>query len=102
MERALRIEVRTRRFRPTPAIRAHVEREIGRSLGRVRGRAGDVVAFLSDVNGPRGGEDKRCQIRARLASTGEVFASAVAADLYEAITKAAKRLGRGILHAGGQ
>ena len=102
MERALSIEVRTRRFRPTPAIRAHVERELRKSLSRVRPRAGEVVAFLSDVNGPRGGEDKRCQIRARLASAGEVFASAVAADLYEAITKAAKRLGRAILRAAGQ
>ena len=102
MERALRIEVRTRRFRPTPAIRAHVERELRKALGRVRARTGEVVAFLSDVNGPRGGEDKRCQIRARLASGAEVFASAVAADLYAAITKAAKRLSRGILRAADQ
>ena len=102
MERTLTIEVRTRGFRPTPAISAHVERALRRQLGRVRTTAGDVVAFLSDVNGPRGGEDKQCQIRARLASAGEVFASAVAADLYEAITKAAGRLGRAILRTAGQ
>jgi ribosome-associated translation inhibitor RaiA len=102
MERALRIETRTRRFRPTPAIRAHVERELRKQLGRAGTIGGDVVAFLTDVNGPRGGEDKQCQLRARLGSAGQVFASAEAADLYEAISTAARRLGRAILHAAGQ
>jgi ribosome-associated translation inhibitor RaiA len=82
-------------------MRAHVERELARQLGHVSTTAGHVVAFLSDVNGPRGGLDKRCRIRARLTSAGEVFASAVTADLYEAITKAARRLGRAIQHATG-
>jgi ribosome-associated translation inhibitor RaiA len=99
MEHARRIQVRTQGFRPTPALRAHIERELRKPLARARRTVGDVVAFLSDVNGPRGGEDKQCQIRARLASAGEVCASAVAADAYEAITKAARRLGRAIQRA---
>jgi putative sigma-54 modulation protein len=102
MEQVARIDVRTRGFRPTAALRAHAEREVRRSLGHVRKRAGEVTLFLSDLNGPRGGADKLCRIGAHLHRSGVVFASASGTDLYEAIAKAASRLRRLVSHALGR
>jgi putative sigma-54 modulation protein len=98
----MKLEIRTRGFRPTAALSAHVERQVQRSLSRVRPRPRAVLASLSDLNGPRGGEDKSCQLRGRLARTGEVVASAADADLYQAIGKAARRFRRALVHRSGQ
>jgi ribosome-associated translation inhibitor RaiA len=97
----MKIDIRTRGFRPTAALSAHVEREVTRSLSRVRHRPAAILASLSDLNGPRGGEDKRCQIRGCLAQTGEVVASAAGADMYRAIGMAADRFRRALVRKGG-
>jgi hypothetical protein len=97
MER-LRIEIRTRGLRATPAVLADAERKVRKALGPGR-LAGDVVAFLSDLNGPRGGEDKQCVLRARLDSAGYLFARAAAPDLERAVVQAARSLGRAVRHA---
>ena len=97
----MKIEIRTRGFRPTPALSAHVEREVVRSLSHIRPRPAAIFASLSDLNGPRGGEDKRCQIRGRLSRTGEVVASAAGADMYRAIGMAADRFRRALVRKGG-
>jgi ribosome-associated translation inhibitor RaiA len=49
---------------------------------------------LSDINGPRGGIDKRCQIEVQLKGTPNVVIEDVEADLYAAIDRAAERVGR--------
>ena len=96
----MKIDIRTRGFRPTAALSAHVERQVTRSLARVRPRPDAVFASLSDLNGPRGGEDKRCQFRGRLTRTGEVVASAAGADMYQAIVRAADRFRRALSRKG--
>ena len=98
----MKIEIRTRGFHPAAALSAHVEREIQKSLSRLRPRPAAVLASLSDLNGPRGGEDKRCQLRGRHALTGEIVAGAADADLYQAIGKAARRFRRALVHRSGQ
>ena len=98
----MRIEVRTRGFRTTKALSAHVEREVAKSLSRLRSRPGAVLAYLSDVNGPRGGRDKQCRLRGHVARGGEVVATASAADMYQAIGRAAVRLRRALVHRTGQ
>ena len=97
----MKIDIRTRGFRPTAALSAHVEREVTRSLARVRHRPAAILASLSDLNGPRGGEDKRCQLRGGLARRGEVVASAAGADMYRAIGMAADRFRRALVRKGG-
>jgi hypothetical protein len=54
--------VRSRGFELTDALRAHAERRLRYALGRFRMRLRSVILRLDDVNGPRGGNDKRCQI----------------------------------------
>jgi hypothetical protein len=50
---------------------------------------------MSDVNGPRGGVDKRCQVELRTDGAGSVVVTALARDwrmaLYKALARAAAR-----------
>ena len=41
----MKIDIRTRGFRPTAALSAHVEREVTRSLSRVRHRPAAILGF---------------------------------------------------------
>ncbi|MBU1357437.1 MAG: HPF/RaiA family ribosome-associated protein [Gammaproteobacteria bacterium] len=52
---------------------------------------------LSDVNGPRGGVDKRCQIVLRTDGSGTVVVTAMARDWRSALDAALSRAGRLLL-----
>jgi ribosomal subunit interface protein len=92
----MKIEVRTRGFRPTPALRAYTDSRLRFAVGRFPHEVSEVRVSLSGVNGPRGGSDKRCSLRARLRASGQAAAHAVAADFYAAIALAAHQLGRSV------
>jgi hypothetical protein len=49
---------------------------------------------MSDVNGPRGGIDKRCQVELRTDGAGSVVVAAVAADWRSALDNALARAAR--------
>ncbi|MFS8070205.1 MAG: HPF/RaiA family ribosome-associated protein [Byssovorax sp.] len=91
MEEHMRIHVRSRGFDLTKALRAHAERRLLFALGRFGRRLQSVMLRMDDVNGPRGGADKRCQIVARLAPGGDVRVEELDGDLYAAIDRAADR-----------
>jgi ribosomal subunit interface protein len=93
------VRVRSRGFELSDALRTHAERRLRRLLGRFRMRLRSVILRLDDVNGPRGGNDKRCRIVAQLAHRGEVRVEEVDGDLYAAIARAADRLERAVARA---
>ena len=92
----MRIHVRSRGFDLTNALRAHAERRLLFALGRFGRRVQSVMLRMDDVNGPRGGADKRCQIVARLVPWGDVRVEEPDGDLYGAIDRAADRLDRAV------
>ena len=49
-----------------------------------------VVMRLSDINGPRGGADKRCHLQVVLAGLPDVVVEDIEADLYVAIDRASR------------
>ena len=55
---------------------------------------------LSDVNGPRGGVDKRCQVEFSTQGSGRIVSTAMAADwrtaLEGALSRAARRIVRSL------
>ncbi len=67
----------------------------GTALGRFASRIQSLVIRIGDVNGPKGGEDKRCVVHVRLASPRRV-AIIEDTDLSAAaaISRAADRAGR--------
>lgn len=50
-----------------------------------------LAVSLSDINGPRGGVDKRCKIHLQFDSGKQLVVEDTEADLYQAIHRASER-----------
>ena len=90
----MQIDVQALGFDLTPALRTHTERRLHFALDRSDAQVSRLWVRLSDLNGPRGGEDKRYQVRITLTDAPEVVIEDTEADLYVAIDRAADRAGR--------
>lgn len=75
-------------------LRDYIERRLRFALGRFADRIGRVTARLSDVNGPRGGIDKRCQVDVSLIPRGKVLIEDADHDPFTLAARAARRIGR--------
>lgn len=93
----MQINIGSKGFKLTDALRTHVERRLRFALGSTSSRMRIVRVRLADENGPRGGVDKRCTIEARIEGAAPVFIRQQDADLYVAIDRAADRAGRAVL-----
>ena len=93
----MRIAVQSRGFSLTDALDNHVHRRLDFTLARGARRVRSVGVRLSDLNGPRGGVDKRCLIEIRLDGLPVVVVEDTQADLYTAIDRAATRAGRTVM-----
>ncbi|WP_435021374.1 HPF/RaiA family ribosome-associated protein [Tundrisphaera sp. TA3] len=71
-------------------------------LSRYGSRITGIEVFLSDENGPKGGEDKRCLIEARVAGHSPIVASHSAGGVDEALDGASEKLLRGLEHTLGR
>ena len=92
----MQIEIQARGFKLSAGQRTQVERRLRFALGSTSGRVRSVVMRLADENGPRGGLDKRCTIRANLPGAPPVIIEQQEADLYVAIDRAADRAARAV------
>jgi len=90
----MQLDIRGRNLRLTPALLDHVDRRIRFALGRFAARLSRVAIRVADVNGPRGGIDKRCWIHLELGGRRALTIEEVDADLYVAIDRASERAGR--------
>ena len=77
----MQIDVQALGFELTPALRSHAVRRLHFALGRSNAQVSRLSVRLSDLNGPRGGEDKRCQVRVKLTDAPEVVIEDTEADL---------------------
>ncbi len=90
----MQIDIQARDFSLTDALRSHAERRLRFALTRCDDRIQRIVMRLSDINGPRGGADKRCHLQVVLAGLPDVVIEDIEADLYVAIDRATDRAGR--------
>ncbi len=90
----MQIDIKTHRFPLTDALRSHARRRLYYALSSIDEPIQRVVVRLSDVNGPRGGMDKRCRLQLVLAGLPDVIVEDTQADLYVAIDRASDRAGR--------
>jgi len=93
------IDIRPRNVRLTPAQRDLSEKRVLSALDRFEGKLRRVMVVIEDINGPKGGADKRCKIRA----TGErgfaVQAQATDISVTAAVDRAADAIGRNVAKA---
>ena len=75
-------------------LRRHIGRRLTSALGGLREHVREVQVHLSDINGPRGGVDKRCRIVLKGLGDGVVVAQGTAPNFYQAADAAAGRAGR--------
>lgn len=66
------------------------------TLARFEGVVTRVVVRFIDVNGPRGGVDKRCRISAKLKTTGQLVVVGEGASPVEALAGCLDRLVRSV------
>ncbi|MEZ6141498.1 MAG: HPF/RaiA family ribosome-associated protein [Zavarzinella sp.] len=90
----MRIEIHVRGLKVDDSARMLFERRFKFSLTRLNNRVGRVDVYLSDMNGPRGGVDKRCQIVAEVLGLGQIVVEDKDSDLTNLIDRAAGRLGQ--------
>lgn len=94
----MRIDIQARDFVLTDSLREHIERRLQFAFGWADDQLRQVSVHLFDENGPRGNENKRCQIRIDLPGAQDIVIEDTEADVYVAIDRAASRAGRSVAH----
>ena len=90
----MQIDIQARQFSLTDALRSHAERRLRFALTCCDDHIKQVVTRLSDINGPRGGADKRCRLKVVVTGLPDVVVEDTEADLYVAINRATDRARR--------
>lgn len=85
------IEIRSKSHPADAEVRRFAERRTQYALGRLRDLR-RVVISIEDVNGPKGGPDKRCRVSAEFAF-GSVAAEGTHTTWKGAVARAVHRLG---------
>jgi ribosomal subunit interface protein len=86
------IDLRSSNVPISVALREHVARRLDFAVRRFAHRIERVTVRIVDINGPRGGCDKRCRIVARLSPTRTILVEAMDSDAYVAVSQATTRL----------
>lgn len=90
----MQIDIQALNFYLTDALRDHIERRLGFALSSRDEHIQRIMVRLSDINGPRGGEDKCCHIQVVLPKLTDVVIEDTEVDMYAAIDRATDRAGR--------
>ena len=92
----MQIEIQARNFSLTRAMRTYIEHRLGFALSRCYRHVNRILVRLSDINGPRSGNDKSCHLEVFLPGQAVVVED-TEADLYVAINRASSRAGRTVM-----
>ncbi|MFM9913436.1 MAG: HPF/RaiA family ribosome-associated protein [Methylophilaceae bacterium] len=87
----MQTDIQTRGFSLTKSIREYTLRRLNSAVNFADHHIRRVTVRLSDINGIRGGIDKRCQLVFTLAHMPSVLIEDIGHDLYAAIDRAAER-----------
>jgi hypothetical protein len=98
----MNLDIRGEKYVVSEELETHIERRLRFALGRFDGRIGRVMVRISDVNGPRGGVDKRCRIEVSLIPRGVVRVEGLDRDPFALAAIVAKRAGRSVHHTLGR
>jgi len=96
---AMRLVITGDGVKPREELRDFISRRLYFALGRFATEIRAVTARLDDVNGPKGGMDKRCRIMVRVKGLENVIKEAGASELEVAVASAADGVARGLARA---
>lgn len=92
----MKIEFRFRGLESSHALRDHAVRRLHFHLSRFGKEITGVLVRIADVNGPKGGVDKRCQLMVRGPRFGSAVLDEMSGDAFSAVDMAVERVGRSI------
>ena len=92
----MKVEVRFHGLESSSALREHASRRIHFHLSRFGSEVTSVLVRIGDVNGPKGGVDKRCQVTVRGPRLGSATLDDLSGDAYAAVDGAVERIGRAV------
>jgi ribosome hibernation promoting factor len=88
----MKLEIRGLKIEITDSLRTYAERKIGFALDRFAERIRTVRLKLGDMNGSRGGVDKRCQLAISLAHSSPITLESRAATVQGAVDRIASKV----------
>ena len=92
----MQLEMRGVNYDLDDELKDHIERRLRSALGRFASRIHRVMVRVTDVNGPRGGIDKRCRIAVALVPRGVALVEGSDHDPFALVARAAKRVGQSV------
>ena len=97
----MRFSVSGDRVKVTASFREYIERRLYFALGRFGPQIDLVSVRVGDINGPRGGVDKHCQIvvKLRASRSSPIAVDDNGEDLRAAVARASNRAGRTVARA---
>lgn len=87
----MRLYARSKNGRLSEELYEYLHARLAFALARFDRRIVDITVSVTDVNGPKGGVDKRCRLVIRLRPKGKVTIEQSANDFAAAIAVAADR-----------
>jgi putative sigma-54 modulation protein len=87
----MQLNIQTTGFSLTDSLKSYTTQHMQFALNRNDTLIMQARVWLADINGPRGGIDKRCQIELKLAGQNNIVIEDVETDLYVAIDRACDR-----------
>ncbi len=73
------------------SLREYISETVDSALNWAQGSIHFITVRITDLNGPKGGKDKRCQIHLKVPGMPNVIVSEVSSSLSSAIDRAAQR-----------
>lgn len=90
----MKLDIRAQGFQLTDGLREHAQRRLSFALDWAGHEVGKVSLRFSDINGPRGGSDKRCVLRIPLPRMRDVIIEVTAPNAQQALDRAVDRASR--------
>jgi len=88
----MRIDLQCNGVEPPSGLREYVARRMRFAIGRFRDHIQWARIKVADVNGPRGGVDKRCVVQLRLRNRPDVIFAITEVEARSAVDRAADRV----------
>ena len=89
----MEISIRSREIEHSANLIDEVQQKIGFAVDRHRSRISRISVYLADINGPRGGIDKVCQMIAFVRGADPVMIVERGEAVQAVVNRAARRLG---------
>jgi ribosome-associated translation inhibitor RaiA len=93
----MKIELHSKHLNVSEELQQYIHRRLEFALGDRFDIIKRINVNLSDINGPKGGEDKRCLLVIKLKRQTDLVIETIHTHLHAAIDESAERANRGVV-----